>query len=53
MRRNSFSDEKLRDYERTAKMGRIIFMPGPFGTEMNQSLLKDLVLESEYLGEPA
>jgi nitroreductase len=22
---------KLRDYERTAKMGRIIFMPGPFG----------------------
>ena len=31
MRRNGFSDEKLRDYERTAKIGRIIFMPGPFG----------------------
>jgi len=31
MRKNGFSDDKLRDYERTAKMGRIIFMPGPFG----------------------
>lgn len=31
MRSNGFSDEKLRDYERTAKIGRIIFMPGPFG----------------------
>jgi nitroreductase len=31
MRRNGFTDEKLRDYERTAKIGRIIFMPGPFG----------------------
>lgn len=31
MRRNGFSDEKLRDFERTAKIGRIIFMPGPFG----------------------
>ena len=31
MRSNGFSDEKLRDYERTAKMGRIIFLPGPFG----------------------
>jgi nitroreductase len=31
MRRNGFSDEKLRDYERTAKIGRIIFMPGPLG----------------------
>ena len=31
MRGNGFSDEKLRDYERSAKMGRIIFMPGPFG----------------------
>ena len=31
MRGNGFSDEKLRDYERTAKIGRIIFMPGPFG----------------------
>ena len=31
MRRNGFSDAKLRDYERTAKIGRILFMPGPFG----------------------
>lgn len=31
MRKNGFSDQKLRDYERTAKIGRIIFMPGPFG----------------------
>jgi nitroreductase len=31
MRGNGFSDEKLRDYERTAKLGRIIFMPGPLG----------------------
>ena len=31
MRRSHFSDEKLRDYERKAKIGRILFMPGPFG----------------------
>src|SRR5262250_1497356 len=31
MRRNGFSDAKVRDYERTAKLGRILFMPGPFG----------------------
>ncbi len=31
MRRSGFSDEKIRDYERTAKIGRILFMPGPFG----------------------
>lgn len=31
MGRNGFSDEKMRDYERTARLGRIIFMPGPFG----------------------
>jgi nitroreductase len=31
MRKAGFSDDKLRDYERTAKIGRIIFMPGPFG----------------------
>jgi nitroreductase len=31
MRGNGFSDEKLRDYARMAKIGRIIFMPGPFG----------------------
>ena len=30
MRRNDFSEEKIRDYERTAKIGRILFMPGPF-----------------------
>jgi nitroreductase len=32
MRRSGFSDEKIRDVERTAKIGRILFMPGPFGT---------------------
>ena len=32
MRRSGFSDEKIRDFERTAKIGRILFMPGPFGT---------------------
>ncbi len=31
MRQANFSDEKIRDYERTARMGRILFMPGPFG----------------------
>jgi len=31
MRRSNFAAEKLRDYERTAKIGRILFMPGPFG----------------------
>jgi nitroreductase len=31
MRNTGFSDEKLRNYARTAKIGRIIFMPGPFG----------------------
>jgi len=31
MRRTNFSQEKIRDYERTAKIGRILFMPGPFG----------------------
>ena len=31
MRGANFSDEKIRDYERTAKIGRILFMPGPFG----------------------
>jgi nitroreductase len=29
MRRNGFPEEKIRDYERTAKIGRILFMPGP------------------------
>jgi nitroreductase len=29
--RSEFSDAKVRDYERTAKIGRILFMPGPFG----------------------
>lgn len=31
MRRSGFSETKVREYERTAKIGRIIFMPGPFG----------------------
>jgi nitroreductase len=31
MRTAGFSEAKIRDYERTAKIGRILFMPGPFG----------------------
>ena len=31
MRASNFSEEKIRDYQRTAKIGRILFMPGPFG----------------------
>jgi nitroreductase len=31
MRATGFREEKIRDYARTAKIGRIIFMPGPFG----------------------
>ena len=31
MRKNNFAAAKLRDYERNAKIGRILFMPGPFG----------------------
>ena len=31
MRRSGVSHAKVRDYERTAKIGRILFMPGPFG----------------------
>jgi nitroreductase len=31
MRQTGFPEGKLRDYERTSKIGRIIFMPGPFG----------------------
>ncbi len=31
MRRSNFPEAKIRDYERTAKIGRILFMPGPFG----------------------
>ncbi len=31
MRKSGFSEAKIRDYERTAKIGRILFMPGPFG----------------------
>jgi nitroreductase len=31
MRASNFTEEKIRDYERTAKIGRILFMPGPFG----------------------
>ncbi len=29
--RTEFSEAKIRDYARTAKIGRILFMPGPFG----------------------
>jgi nitroreductase len=29
--RSEFSEAKIRDYERTANIGRILFMPGPFG----------------------
>ena len=31
MRRSNFTEEKIRDYEQKAKIGRILFMPGPFG----------------------
>jgi nitroreductase len=31
MRRSNFPEDKIRDYERKAKIGRILFMPGPFG----------------------
>jgi nitroreductase len=31
MRRSNFVEGKIRDYERKAKIGRILFMPGPFG----------------------
>jgi nitroreductase len=31
MRRSNFTEEKISDYERKAKIGRILFMPGPFG----------------------
>ena len=30
-RRREFSESQIRDYERNAKIGRILFMPGPFG----------------------
>lgn len=31
MRRSGFSETKVRDYEKTAKIGRVLFMPGPLG----------------------
>ena len=31
MRASNLSEEKIRDYERKAKIGRILFKPGPFG----------------------
>jgi nitroreductase len=31
MRTSNFSEENIRDYERSAKIGRILFNPGPFG----------------------
>jgi nitroreductase len=29
--RSEFSEAKIRDYRRTANIGRVLFMPGPFG----------------------
>src|SRR5579859_2266234 len=31
MRKSGFTQAKIRDYERTAKIGRILFMPGSLG----------------------
>jgi nitroreductase len=31
MRSAKFDEQRIRDYERSAKIGRILFMPGPFG----------------------
>jgi len=31
MRRSNFAESKIRDYQRTAWIGRILFLPGPFG----------------------
>lgn len=31
MRRSGFDESKIRDYEKTAKIGRLLFMPGPLG----------------------
>jgi nitroreductase len=31
MRRSNFTEVQIRDYERKAKIGRILFMPGPWG----------------------
>ena len=31
MRKSNFTEAKIRDYERNAKIGRVLFMPGPFG----------------------
>ena len=31
MRTSNLAEEKIRDYERKAKIGRILFKPGPFG----------------------
>src|SRR5216683_3200369 len=31
MRTKNFTEENIRDYERKAKIGRILFKPGPFG----------------------
>ncbi len=32
MKEGAFSEAKVRDYRRSAKIGRILFEPGPFGT---------------------
>src|SRR5689334_15344069 len=31
MRANNFAEKKVREYEIKARIGRILFMPGPFG----------------------
>lgn len=31
MQMNNFAEAKIRDYARTAAIGRVLFMPGPFG----------------------
>ena len=31
MRGSNFTQEEIRDYERKAKIGRVLFVPGPFG----------------------
>lgn len=31
MRKKNFNEESIHEYERNAKIGRVLFMPGPFG----------------------
>jgi nitroreductase len=53
MRKSGFAENKIRDYERTAKIGRILFMPGPFGAfaEFKRALFRILNL-FKTLGMP-